>query len=401
MVAMLSQPSPTECDVTRSESRLTGEDPQTHVPTDDSRNPDQNRERQNQFGLVRLSLALLVLISHCFPLTQGDNQFEPLFAITGRITLGSLAVNGFFVISGYLITRSWFRCASVREFLTKRMLRIYPAYWLAFAASLAAGFIGAGHERMQYLRHTYARHDAMAQSLFFFDYGTLDDYTAFATNPYPKAVNGSLWSLQAEIQCYCLVVALGLTGVLSRRRAVVALFLICYLMYAAHLLHLGNGELTRWRLWAYFLFGSMMAHRRSSPRDGALALCSAIGLLVSLVQPTLFTLFLPVLGSFVILTLCSLPSHVLGPWFSRMDVSYGVYLYAFPVQQLLVHFHLATTPLQLAMGAVPITLALAWLSWTWVERPALRYGHCPSTVDPTDSSTIQNFHESTTPLVAH
>ena len=340
-------------------------------------------EHLNNFGPVRLALALLVLISHCFPLTAGNNDGEPLFSATRTTTLGSVAVNGFFVISGYLIATSWLRSTSTSEFLVKRLLRIYPGYCVAFCFSIAAGVIGSGTNAVQYIKHLYARHDAIVQSLLFLDSGSLDDYNAFSGNPYPRAINGSLWTLQAEVQCYWIVVGLGLTGLLTRRRLTTCLFSVSYAMYASQVLHfmyagqvshLGNGELSRWRLWTYFLFGVMMAHRGEAPtrRDLVFAGFALAGLLASLNNPTAFVLALPLLGSYAVLAVSRARGHFCGRLFSRFDLSYGVYLYAFPVQQLVVQYCDARTPLVLAIYSMPITFLLAWMSWVWIEQPAMK-----------------------------
>src|SRR4051794_39692299 len=97
--------------------------------------PDHAR---SNFGLIRFALATLVLVSHAFPLTRGSNLTEPLARATGAaegLTLGQLAVDGFFLISGYLVTLSWRRTRFVGAYIRKRVLRIYPGYLAAFIVS--------------------------------------------------------------------------------------------------------------------------------------------------------------------------------------------------------------------------------------------------------------------------
>src|SRR3954462_664223 len=94
---------------------------------------DRDLLRKNNFGAMRLVFALSVIISHTFAAFGGKiEDGEPLMAATGKqMDLGGLAVNGFFAISGYLITLSWMRTPSFKTFLTKRVLRIYPGFLLA------------------------------------------------------------------------------------------------------------------------------------------------------------------------------------------------------------------------------------------------------------------------------
>src|SRR5689334_4137527 len=99
---------------------------------------------QNNFGAMRLFFAALVLFAHCYPLV-GASTADPLYRATSRqTTLGSIAVDGFFLISGYLIARSWARSRSATDFIRKRILRIYPGYLVAFAVSIGIAAVSAG-----------------------------------------------------------------------------------------------------------------------------------------------------------------------------------------------------------------------------------------------------------------
>src|ERR1700743_1286518 len=83
----------------------------------------------NNFDSLRLIFAVLVILSHSFPLGRGSNDTEPLSVITnGALTLGDLSVWGFFVISGFLITQSWLRSSSTGKYLKRRVARIYPGF---------------------------------------------------------------------------------------------------------------------------------------------------------------------------------------------------------------------------------------------------------------------------------
>src|SRR4051794_11831245 len=89
--------------------------------------------RSNNFDFFRLAMATLVIYSHTFPLLYGSNQgIEPLARVTGgQLTFGALAVDVFFIISGFLITMSWQHSRGTFDFLKRRLRRIAPAYLCA------------------------------------------------------------------------------------------------------------------------------------------------------------------------------------------------------------------------------------------------------------------------------
>jgi peptidoglycan/LPS O-acetylase OafA/YrhL len=322
-----------------------------------------------------LLLAVLVLFSHCFPLTLGSNKQEPLFSVTQWLTLGILSVDFFFVISGYLITQSWIRSASATDFLRKRLLRIYPGYLVAFLLSIVVGVIGAGELRPAYMKQLYVRHHLVMQGLVFLDGGTLDSPKAFSTNPFPRYVNGSLWTLLPEWRCYTLVLMLGVLGAFSFRYTGLFAFLIAYTFYAHQVVCLGNPEFSLWRLITFFFSGMVVATlpgsvSRLTPWMGMLAVG---GLVLAAPFPVLLALSLPILGTIAILSIGLIPSDRLGRLFAGWDLSYGMYLYAFPVQQMLVYGLELRSPLLLLQYSLPITVVLAWISWHVIERPALRF----------------------------
>ena len=99
---------------------------------------------QNNFDFLRFCLASAVILSHCFPMLDGSNHREPLYVLTGgRVTLGSLAVDGFFTLSGFLILQSWLSCRGLTDYLRRRALRICPGFAVASLVSiLLVGLLG-------------------------------------------------------------------------------------------------------------------------------------------------------------------------------------------------------------------------------------------------------------------
>jgi peptidoglycan/LPS O-acetylase OafA/YrhL len=98
--------------------------------------PSSPVSHDNGFGVMRLAFAILVLVSHAPELADGNRNREILTRIFGGLSFGEFAVDGFFVISGALITASWLNATSWRDYLWRRVVRIYPGFVVAFAVCL-------------------------------------------------------------------------------------------------------------------------------------------------------------------------------------------------------------------------------------------------------------------------
>ena len=176
--------------------------------------------RRNNLDFVRLSLATLVIISHSFPLATGTEKYEPLLLAThGQTTAGTIAVNLFFVLSGFLIANSLLSSSSAWSYLRKRVRRIYPG----FIATLLVGALVVCCWRRP-PAHIIRSPRGLEISVgcvrlreFAYDH-------AFPLNPAPGAINGSLWSISYEFWCYVGVAGLGVVGLLARRRVVLGIF---------------------------------------------------------------------------------------------------------------------------------------------------------------------------------
>src|SRR3954465_12311881 len=182
---------------------------------------EKRSSRENNFDWLRFLLAALVIFSHSFPPSGVGNQHEPLHRLTrGQATFGEVAVDGFFIISGFLITWSWFNSANLRKFLWKRACRIYPAFIVVLLITIAIIIpLNMTNPRVLLNRHELWR---MA-------WGTISlkgyEHPATFPNNSIHAVNGSLWSIRFEVWCYIGVALLGITGLL-RRRIVLGIFIL-------------------------------------------------------------------------------------------------------------------------------------------------------------------------------
>jgi peptidoglycan/LPS O-acetylase OafA/YrhL len=329
----------------------------------------QLRQHTNAFDLIRLVAAGLVLWSHQYSLM---GLREPFVDVLGA-SYGGLGVYIFFAISGYLNTRSLAQHHSVQVFLLNRALRIYPALAACVLFTVILGFVVAT-DRHAYLSMKLLSYIAKDTTLFF------DVRTGvpgvFERNAFPEALNGSLWTLPYEVKMY-VVLALCLAAM----RYNLALPIIVF-AGAALITILGTAgllpPLPRDNFWVIFstlfLAGSVVgAAQTFAGLPAAIATLVAISLAFAGIGERLLAWQLLLTAVVIAAGSIALPSRLRPP----LDLSYGVYLYAFPIQQLSATLFTDFWP-ALAFSAVP-TFALALLSALFIERYALRLKNRPVT----------------------
>jgi len=340
------------------------------------------KSSENGFDAARLVLATLVVFEHSYYLPFNSYAHEPLFVWSrGQIDFGGVAVDFFFVLSGFLITRSWILTGSPVRYLRKRIARICPGFFLA--SLLTIMIAAASAESIAMFLSTLDIPGTIVRILSLHQPGV----SAFPDNPMKGVIDGPLWTIRFEFDCYLIVAALGTLGLLGRP-AVTALFV----MFGASYVLQSNGYLPfhiidqgplailisnpiLWpRLFTYFLAGACFyLWRDLIPKSAAVAIACAlaIGLTVAfgwaelaLVIAGTYLLF------FVALSIVAVP-RIRG---RRLDLSYGIYLYGFPIQQIIIACSGQTiTPIPLFAIALPVTCLVALLSWIFVERPALQW----------------------------
>ena len=346
---------------------------------------DVGADRSNNFDALRFLLATLVLFFHCFALLRGSGAQRESGLERVADFGGTIAVPFFFVISGYLVTQSWCRTPAPGAFLQKRILRIYPGFLLAATlGALVAGPLGT--ENLAAYWHGFHPWKFLCYlPLLPADVVGPPMSLVFPNLPYAGLIDGSFWTLRYEFECYLLVLGLGLLG-LYRRPAVVAALLGGLL-----LLTLGNtlghsavipyreyplvGNPARWlRLALFFLSGMVFFLFRDRLPFSPLWLGISVALLaLAIVFNRWLDPALAIFGTYLLLYAAVSPAVRWNHFARYGDFSYGVYLYGFPVQQVLSFYWLPKlTPLSLFCAAFPITLALAVASWHLVEAPALR-----------------------------
>ena len=314
--------------------------------------------RSRNLDVLRLCLAIAVIFSHAWPLTLGPGASEPLEDWTGR-ALGGWAVGVFFFISGLLITGSAER-KSAKLFWSARAHRIVPGLLVALLVTLVLALASGS---------TASVSEAVA---WFVRAGTLVSIEhrltgAFATNPFPEVVNGPLWSLFHEVVAYIVCALFVWSGGTRSPKAVLAFVALAAVAAIAQGVLPGRVA-TFAPLFAAFALG-MVAHVWRDQISLAPATL-AFSLAVALVLP--WSLAMGAVGLGLVVLALRAPLLQL-----RGDVSYGMYIYGWPVTQALVAVNPGIDPLALGVLSVLATFPLAWMSWICVERPGLAIRRAP------------------------
>lgn len=280
----------------------------------------------------------------------------------------SFAVDGFFAVSGYLITQSRLRL-TFGSFVWRRALRIFPGLWVCL---IVTAFVIAPLSTLS-TGKSFDIGDGVAYVIrnLALNHGGWAIGDTLASAPMPDQWNGSLWTLGYEFGCYVIVgMVLALAWFRARAMALVlaGLTAMAVLRFGFGIETLGVAPV---RLGSFFAAGALLRLAGDRvPFSGRIAaLCMLAVPLVYFAGASWYLAIAPLALAYLLLWLaCDLPIR----FGSVNDVSYGMYVYAFPVQQLLVAVGVSQVGVPLlAICAVGLSATLAWLSWRLVEKPAL------------------------------
>ena len=321
------------------------------------------------FDGLRLLAAFGVLLSHGMLMPTGTEPIEALPRVLSGI--GVFGVYTFFIISGFLLARSLAKEPDALRFAVNRVLRIYPGLIAcALVTAFGIGLLGTALPWRDYLGHDDAIGYVGLTAQCLCARGWLPGVFGHeAADKFTTIVNGSLWSLSYEVLSYTLLLALWL-ALRSVRATVLALVALALVTQALPLAfeRLAGVAFTL----PYFAGGALMylVHQRFGVR-GPVALACAAGVALAAWFGGL-ALAYATLGAYVVAYLGTRPNPGSALSARVGDLSYGVYLYGWPVQQLVKQATQSTDPwLMLALSAA-ITWSCAWMSYRLVERPALR-----------------------------
>ena len=340
---------------------------------------EYTRSRDNNFTLLRLIAACVVVVMHSAPvlgIVSSDSVFEDRL---GRPFVG-MAVDMFFALSGFLVTSSLLRRGDLNHFLWARALRLFPALWLMMpltvfllapmVTALPAGDYYAAKGTWEYFWHGSTIVWGMRYHL----------PGVFETAPLKGEVNGSLWTLPVEARMYAYL-AIGwfalsfMPSIRVRALSIIAPLIAVGLLIPVWRARahgtMGNADIAVFM----FFYGASLYFWRDRlflnlPTFAALPIF-AIGASILGGREVAFAVYLLCLPPFL-LHLAYIPGGPIRKVNRWGDYSYGIYIYAFPVQQTLAHLFPKLPLSAMVVGATGISWALAWCSWNLVERRAIK-----------------------------
>ncbi len=325
----------------------------------------------NNFDILRVIAAAMVILSHGWDLTKSTG--EPIVVLSHSALIGGgLGVWIFFFISGYLVSES-FQARGLLAFIEARFLRIYPAFFVSLIFGVLIGACVTTLPLAEYVSHEqtwrYVYRSLLTDIQF-----TLPG--VYATLPFPGGINGALWTIPIEMMMYVGVIMAGLLTLLRRPTAALLVMgalivvlvndpnrvlliprinqvyalpaVLCFLF--GMIFYTNREHIPLHGLGVVLLIGLIIISGRAKP-PGNVFVCAAIA------YTTAWFAFHPQLR-------VKIPSRI-------GDISYGLYVYAFPIQQTVIYIFPGIGPWTLFAVAFSITAFVAWISWHAIEKRAL------------------------------
>jgi len=352
--------------------------------------PDETT-RINNLDFIRFILALSVLYCHCFVLYYGtEDTVEPLWVVSNKqLSLGTLSVNFFFTISGFLVLQSWNNSKGFGDYIRKRIIRIYPGFIVASLLCIlvfaplgtADWYMPWGYWKLYYQSLSVPKALLSVAEL-------TQPWVPWTLKyvPIPEAINGSLWTIRYEFYCYLVVPLFALIGIYKKRLLVIFLFLIAYVYQGLQSYY--NIYLFGWqefpiigkpdffpRFLTYFIVGMCFyCYKDVIPRSKTFLAISILMMVLSTVAFKGLALTQPIFGSYILFYLAFTTSISFKNFSRKGDFSYGLYMYAWPVQQLIILYMEKYLNLSLLfILTFIITMIFAYLSWHYIEQPFLSF----------------------------
>jgi peptidoglycan/LPS O-acetylase OafA/YrhL len=329
---------------------------------------DRVGDRDNNFDILRLLAAWAVLVSHSFAVV---GEREPLHQF--NTTLGSLGVLIFFAVSGLLIRRSWECDPSPRDFWIKRGLRLLPALAVvSVATAFVLGPLVTSRSLYDYFS-SWQTWVYPARITLLFPFGASLP-GVFEGLKFAGAVNGPLWSLPVEVSAYFGLAVLGGTGLL-RRRWLLLTISTAALVWAGIWASVMPADIGALYVLAAFSLGATAYSFKESVVLAWPVAVFIIGLCwIAGMGPTPLRIVVWTIGTVYLCYWFAYALPPIGRTITRFgDASYGIYIWAWPIQQILVEvFGGDVSPWVIMLVSTPLVWLVAQLSWHLVEAPALR-----------------------------
>ncbi|WP_052063414.1 acyltransferase family protein [Nitrincola sp. A-D6] len=337
------------------------------------------RGRDNNFNLLRAIAAILVLYSHSFALVVGSADAEPLKTSLG-ITWGYIAVDVFFITSGFLIIGSYYSRNNVLSFTWARILRIFPGLFISVLfCAFVVGLLFTTLDKFDYLTHPQTYKFIVKNSLLFFgiEYRLPNVFTEL---PWSHAVNGSLWTLPHEVKMYAILAATLVTATFISKKIfsfqtnnlVIAITVIALILHIINIFFPITHKSST-RLFTMFFIGcSIFIYREKIKLSSKVALIALTVTLIATLNKIAFNLIYIATIPYLIFYVAYIPKGRIRQFNKLGDYSYGLYIYAFPIQQSLIAFFPNISIYQMIALSLIITFLFALFSWHCIEKKFLK-----------------------------
>lgn len=327
-----------------------------------------SQHRNNNFNLLRFIFATMVVVAHAPQLLDNGHERDLLFRFGHTMDLGQLAVDFFFILSGHLIVQSWKSDPSIRHFLVKRVRRIFPGFLVAsIFCAFVVGPIAASSARDYFAAFSL---DQFALGAVLLQKPVTPPVFAGTS----LQLNGSMWTIAPEFICYLAVLTLGLLGFIKHRRLWALATAIVVAAFVVQRFEIHTWLPDYWLRFAgcFTMGGLFFLYKEKIPKSDALALFACAFLAICQFSWRLSEIAVLLAAPYLIFHLAEKQwRSVLG--FNKLpDVSYGIYLYSFPIQALLAWWYPHASPWALLPIAMIAATLAGTLSWYAVEQPMLR-----------------------------
>jgi peptidoglycan/LPS O-acetylase OafA/YrhL len=335
-----------------------------------------DRDRNN-FDLIRLFAALAVIFGHSFYLFPTGGHAEPVTRLIEKNFSGTLAVGTFFFISGLLIPDSFVRSRSLPRYLLARIGRIYPGLLICLVLTV---FVFGPIVTILPIHKYFASPETYGYVRDNWSLTTVGGHAhplpgVFEANTYKRAVNGSLWTLYAEIACYAYVFVGGIFGCLTSARAInftVAVLISVHFISPASFPYFSDDHYSDpLKVACFFLAGVLAYGNREylviNWRYSAILI--AIAVVMNRTEWAEYFLYAALF--YTVLNVAAAPK--LRAIKLPGDFSYGIYIYGFLIQQTVAHFFPRIESYASNLICLPVALIFGYLSWNFVEFPSMRH----------------------------
>jgi peptidoglycan/LPS O-acetylase OafA/YrhL len=340
---------------------------------------DFTYQRDNNLNLIRVIAALVVLIVHGFTLTLGPQAPVPLQNILG-MPPSTVAVHIFFIVSGFLVAASLLRTESPVDYIWSRILRIFPG----ILAMLVITVFGFGLFETTYSISSYLTNTQTYW--YFFKCATLlggAEYNLpglFQSNAYKMTVNGSLWTVPIELKMYVLLLGIWMVSrfISGNGQKFFKILTLCgallsggYMVYQ-HFFTTNMHQLPGF-LFMFFTGASFFVLRKKIVLHRFTFVCCVVALIASVFinTKTFFVVYSATLA-YITFYIAYVPKGFFRKYNHVGDYSYGIYIYSFPIQQLIIANMPNASVAEVIALSFLITMVFAIISWHGLEKNALR-----------------------------